>query len=421
LTGAGLEPRRSILRTFAVARGESYAVMPGGLTRVAAEAGSSLISNQSGAVSKDTWVLASEPEPSSAWWLRDGPAVRAIEPAGSMPSRAAENLFWLGRYAERAESVCRLLRVVHDRRNEFATGANPAGKACVNDLLGALTHVTATYPGFLGHGGGLAAGPDAVGAELAALTLDSERAGTLAYAVRQLLDAAHAVRDQLSSDTWLVVADLDRDLLGARSGRRADPAVLGRVMRSLLALAGLGAESMVRDPGWRFLEIGRRLERGLQLTALLRAIVTEERDTATDSLLLESALTSAESIITYRRRYRSHAQLETVLDLLLLDPDNPRSLAYQVQRLAEETDVLPGGRPLAGRLSDAGRAVLQVSTTLRLADTAALAQTSDDGRRQALDGFLTDMAAALTTAGDAVTATHFTHLLPQRPMGRGMG
>jgi uncharacterized alpha-E superfamily protein len=188
------------------------------------------------------------------------------------------------------------------------------------------------------------------------------------------------------------------------------------VLRGLLALAGLGAESMVRDPGWRFLEIGRRLERGLQLTSLLRAILTEERDTATDSLLLESVLTTAESIITYRRRYRSHAQLETVLDLLLLDPDNPRSLAYQVQRLAEESDVMPGGRP-AGRVTDVGRAVLQVSSTLRLADTATLAQASDDGRRHSLDRFLAEVSESLTTAGDAVTSTHFTHLLPQRALG----
>jgi uncharacterized circularly permuted ATP-grasp superfamily protein/uncharacterized alpha-E superfamily protein len=414
VTADGLTARSSVLRAFVVARGDSFAAMPGGLTRVAAD-DRGVVSNQAGAISKDTWVLASEPEPSSGWWLRDGPAVPAIEPAASMPSRAAENLFWLGRYAERAEGTCRLLRVVHDRRNEFANGPTPAGTACVHALLGALTHVTTTYPGFLGEIGprGLDAG--AVGEELRALTVDHERPGSLAHAVRRMLDAAYAVRDQLSNDTWLVVADLDRDLLGGRAARRGDRAALGRVMRSLLALAGLGAESMVRDPGWRFLEIGRRLERALQLLALLRAVLTEERDTATDSLLLESVLTAAESIITYRRRYRSHAQLETVLDLLLLDPENPRSVAFQVHRLAQETDVLPGARATAaGRLTETAKAVLQVSTQLRLADTRALAAGAADGTRPALDAFLRDLAGSLLEAGDAVTTAHFTHLLPQR-------
>src|SRR6201999_3066564 len=113
-------------------------------------------------------------------------------------------------------------------------------------------------------------------------------------------------------------------------------AVIGRVMSSLLALAGLAAESMVRDPGWRFMDAGRRLERGAQLVALLRATVVADRDTATNSLLWESVLTSAESIITYRRRYQSRAQLETVLDLMLIDPGNPRSLGFQLDRLSED-------------------------------------------------------------------------------------
>jgi uncharacterized alpha-E superfamily protein len=253
------------------------------------------------------------------------------------------------------------------------------------------------------------------------LTLDHDRPGTLAHAVHQALDAASAVRDQLSADTWLVVADLDRDLLGPRASRRADRAALGRVMRSLLALAGLAAESMVRDPGWRFLEIGRRLERGLQLIALLRAGLTDERDTATDSLLYESILTSAESIITYRRRYRSHAQLETLLDLLVLDPDNPRSLGHQVDRLTRETALLPGGQPPAGRLSDVGRAVLHASTAVRLADTSALARPDAQRRRPALDAFLVETGELLTAAGDALTAAYFTHLLPQRSLGLGGG
>ena len=123
----------------------------------------------------------------------------------------------------------------------------------------------------------------------------------------------------LSPDTWLVVGHLDRDLADARS--RLAPAALtgalGRVVHAMLAWSGLSAESMVRDDGWQFMEAGRRIERGVLLCQLLRATVTVQRDDATDSLVLESVLVATESIITYRRRYRSRAQVETALDLLL--------------------------------------------------------------------------------------------------------
>ena len=412
LTSEGLESRRSVLRVFAVARNESYVVMPGGLTRVAPDGGASSISNQAGALTKDTWVLASEPEPLTGFWLQSGPAVEGIDPMSSMPSRAAENLWWLGRYAERAEALTRLLRTVHDRRDEFQGSTNPAGIATLGALLAALTTVSATYPGFVGEGSQERL--ESPGAELLDLVVNDRRPGTLAHAVRALLGNAYAVRDQLSRDTWLVVGPLERaisELGGPLADSQAQSlAVLAQVMRSLLALGGLGIESMVRDVGWRFMDAGRRLERGVQLVSLLRATVPEARGTATDSLVLESVLSAAESIITYRFRYRSHAQLETVLDLLLLDEGNPRSLAYQLQRLTEDFDVLPiTSHP---RLREEQRLVLQAFTTLRLADPAALVAEQADRRRPALDAFLGQLHHLLLQAGEAVDRTNFVHVSP---------
>lgn len=411
LTVGGLAPRRYVLRAFAVSTGDAYVVMPGGLTRVApTDDEHALISNQAGAISKDTWVLASAAEPSGGYWLRGGPLVPALEPEASMPSRAAENLFWLGRYAERADAVTRLLRVVFDRRNEFAHGTNPAGTAALEALLRALTEVTTTGPGFLDDA--ILADP---GDELASLMSDRDRPGTLAHAVAGMLDAAYAVRDQLSNDTWLVVADLDRDLVVGRPTSANHRATLGRVMRGLLALSGLASESMVRDPGWRFMEIGRRIERSLQLVRLLRACVGEERGRATDSLLLESVLVAAESIITYRRRYRSQAQPATVLDLLLLAPENPRSLSFQVQRLAEEVGVLPGSGS-RGPVTEVGHEVVELRAALRAVDTSALAAVDDDRQREELVAFLDQVASRLTRAAEAINVAHFTHLLPQRSL-----
>jgi uncharacterized circularly permuted ATP-grasp superfamily protein/uncharacterized alpha-E superfamily protein len=415
LTDAGFQARRSVLRSFAVAQGDSFMVMPGGLIRVAPGAANSLISNQMGAVTKDAWVLASEPEQLGGFWLNTGPVVEA---AGSMPSRAAENLFWLGRYAERSESVVRLLRVVADRRNEFASGSSVAGSMCLRLLLVALTNVTTTFPGFTEPG--RLAEP---GQELFDLIVDEDRAGTLAHGVRHLLDAAYAVRDQLSNDTWLVIGNLDREILELRalsSDARSTgvQGALSRSMQSLLAFAGLHGESMVRDPGWHFLDAGRRLERAMHLTALIRATLITSNDAATDSLVMESVLSTAESIITYRRRYRSQAQVQTVLDLLLLDPGNPRSLSYQLERLQQDIAQLPRSRSgKADRLSAEERLVLEASTMLRLADTATLASTDSNGARLALGQFLVQLDGLLRETANAIDSEHFARQMPQHAFG----
>jgi uncharacterized alpha-E superfamily protein len=412
LTTTGLESRRSVMRAFAVARRDSYVVMPGGLTRVAPNESNGRISNQAGAIAKDTWVLASEPERLTGFWLQSGPAVEGIDPMSSIPSRAAENLWWLGRYAERAEAATRLLRTVHDRQGDFQGSANPAGIASLRALLTALTRITSTYPGFVGDGSQeRLAAPEH---ELLDLIVNYQRSGALAHAVRSLIDAAHAVRDQLSRDTWLIVGPLERaisELSGTADGRHGQvQAALQQVMQSLLALGGLGIESMVRDLGWRFMDAGRRIERSIQLLSLLRATVTQARGTATDSLVLESVLTAAESIITYRFRYRSQAQLETLLDLLLLDPGNPRSLTYQLDRLTDDLDALP--IPSERRLREEQRLVLEASTALRLADLATLVVEEEDGHRLALDAFLGHVQDTLLLAADAVDRAHFTRLVP---------
>ncbi|MBL8774527.1 MAG: circularly permuted type 2 ATP-grasp protein [Acidimicrobiales bacterium] len=414
VTDAGLAPRRTTLRTFAVARGDHYIVMPGGLSRVAPDAIGELITNQAGALSKDTCVLAAEPERLTGFWLQPASDDEDAEPAPRPPTspRAAEHLFWMSRYAERAEVLARLLRVIADRRNEFAAGATPAGVTSVRILLRALTQVSGTWPGFVGDDAAdRLAHPDA---ELRSVLVDEGRAGSLAFDVRHMLDATAEVRDLLSSDTWLVVGHLDRDLddLRLRSASGPDPTALGRVLQALLALSGLAAENTVRDAGWRFLEAGRRIERSLQLTALLRATVTEATGTATDSLVLESTLIAAESIITYRRRYRSRAQVDTVLDLLVLDPDNPRSLAHQTAALHEATVGLP-------RRQGAGASPVETLTEaaadlVRVADTAALSELDDAGRRPSLIAFLERLDDLLVRSAEALDVEHFSHQMPQR-------
>ncbi len=413
LADDGFEPHPTVLRTFAVAKASDYLVMTGGLARTARTSDAGPITNRTGAVAKDTWVLSSEPETLGGFWLTGAPS-QATEPAAPLPSRAAENMFWLGRYAERAEAAVRLLRVVNGRRTEFEQVAEGPGADALEALLVAVTRVTTTFPGFVGDDAAeKLADP---GEELLALVVDDTRPGTVAQAIARMFDSVEVLRDQLSVDTWLVIGSMQGRLerLETVSLDRDDAvtSVLNGLLESLLALAGLMAESMVRDHAWQFMESGRRVERALQITALVGALLTVDYEPAAESLIAESALTAAESIITYRRRYRSHAQVDTLLDLLLSDPGNPRSLRFQLDRLDEGVGALD-----AARRHDAGAVALtKVREALDMLggiDSTGLADVSG-GTRPGLSSFLWEMRRHLLEIAEAIGADNFTRLLPQQ-------
>ena len=428
VTPHGLEPRRFLLRTFAVAKDGGYRLMTGGLGRVAARAGSTLVSSFSGSPAKDVWVLS----PATATVLSIPPARQApvglpdlapVPPVGEVvPStRAAEDLFWLGRYAERAEDAVRVLRVLDDLAEDWTSRPGTPGNLSLRMLLRTVTRVTTTFPGFTGPGAGRLL--DDPRPELLALVVDGTRAGTLAHAVDRTVEAAHAVRDQLSLDTWVVLGSLDRVLDEVRQAARdgveqpLQPA-LARMLEGLLALAGLGAESMVRDVGWYFMDAGRRLERALQVAALLRHVLAPADDvplpTAVEALVLESVLIAGESIITYRRRHQGRPRPGGVVDLLLADRHNPRSVAYQLERFADDLAHLPpettpaGGAP-AGRV-EAREALAAVQARLREVDAAEVADP------QALTATLAEVHAAITALAASFAQAHFVHAAPQRSL-----
>ena len=286
LVDGRLEARAAVLRTFAVARDGSWRLMPGGLTRTMPEG--ELPIHAMGGAGKDTWVLASEPESAISLLAGAEGRVAALDPAHAISSRVAENLFWMGRYAERAEATVRLARVILDRRNDTAAEWNPTATAALTTLLEAFTTLTATFPGFVGAGADeRLAAPEQ---HLLGVLTDRDMVGSLAFDLAALLDSAVAVRDQLSLDTWLVLNTIEVDLAIVGEAGVEDPmagarAGLGGVMKGLLALAGLVNESMVRDPGWQFLDAGRRLERALLLVRLLRATLVPARPDAVDGLV----------------------------------------------------------------------------------------------------------------------------------------
>jgi uncharacterized circularly permuted ATP-grasp superfamily protein/uncharacterized alpha-E superfamily protein len=403
LSAGRMSPRSMVLRTFAVAQGGDYHVLSGGLVRVAGQRDSLLVSSQAGAVAKDAWVLTSRPALVHDDWLADGAPSEMRQ--GVVSPRMAEDLFWLGRYTERAEATTRLLRTVRDRSGDFTHSPEPAGAACLSALLEVLTTVTATWPGFTGTAG--APRRQAPHAELHALVVDASRPGTLAHSVHNVMAATRAVRDQLSPDTWLVLGDLEaalRELDVESAGDVVVGQVLTRSLVGLLALAGLSAESMVRDLGWHFMESGRRVERAQQVVALLHAALLEERPADVDGLVLESVLIASESIITYRRRYAPGAEIGAILELLLVDRQNPRSIAHQLDRLSGNLSHLP-------KSSELREAVEQISMQVRAADLPDLTARVDGRRRADLGAFLSDVEAQLRRLGRALERTYFEDVL----------
>ncbi|WP_148288786.1 circularly permuted type 2 ATP-grasp protein [Ilumatobacter nonamiensis] len=418
LHDGGFESRPTVLRSFAVADGESYVAMRGGLGRTGSGDVDAPITNRAGASSKDIWVLRSasqSPSPSGSEFLPSDHAVPSAASTEALPARVAENLFWLGRYAERAEATVRLIRTVTARCDEFLDAAAGPGPASLTVVLEALTRLTGTYPGFVGDDAEkLFEDPTD---ELFSLVVDERRPGTVAYAVRRMFDALDVVRDQTSVDTWLVVGSLQREL--ERVERRTDDhdamtRVLSELLQGLLSLSGIASESMVRDLGWQFMDAGRRIERSIHVATLVGTTLGTQRSAPVESLAVESVLVAGESIITSRRRYGSRAVAATTIELLLADAGNPRSLRFQVDRLVDNPAII--GRDATARPTAAATLLDELNLLLTATDFARLAEVDERGHRTQLEAFVDAVRAKLAATSNAVTAESFRRLHAQFTM-----
>ena len=309
-----LSARTVGLRVFAVATPGGYRVMPGGLTRVAVDGDSRVIAMQRGGRSKDTWVLSDAPV-NAAFSLISN-TVRAADlvgPRSNLPSRAAENLFWFGRYAERCDSAARLLRVaiggVLDHDADPADGIAPA--LILAERLGVIDSLD----------------DPAIGLLRAATHPDE----AMSRRLHQLARVAFNLRNRMSADSWRTLNQLASDPIFQRGASLPLALVwLDRAVTSMMTLSGFVLDGMTRTIGWRFLSMGRRIERLMHLCTALQTATTEGRSHSLDWLL---ELT--DSIGTYRSRYLVTPEWLPVLDMLLRDDANPRSVAFQLKGLGD--------------------------------------------------------------------------------------
>jgi uncharacterized circularly permuted ATP-grasp superfamily protein/uncharacterized alpha-E superfamily protein len=400
--------RHVVLRVYVVAAGDSYVVMPGGLTRVSSSLDSLVVSMQRGGGSKDTWVLADGPTPQLSL-LRPAPAPLEVSRATfDLPSRVADNLFWLGRYVERVELAVRTLRAILPRIHQESDPARAAGLKAGLQLLWALGYFGADMPG--------ADRPTVeLERDVLGIIFDSAGHSTLSRNLDQVRRLAWLLRDRISADAWRILNQFAQHFATPAPPEplRMSGALnlLDNAIVTLSAFGGLVMESMTRGHGWRFLDIGRRLERAVQMVALLRHGLGF--DPVKESGQLEMLLEVADSSLTYRSRYLTSVHAELLLDLLLLDEANPRSVAFQLARLREHIDQLPDTQTLIRRPTEAHIAV-RMLTTVQLADLKDLVSTDGTGRWDKLEDLLNRLAAELRVLSETLTRAYFNRAISPR-------
>lgn len=330
-TGDRLTPRPFMLRVFLVRTDKGWSVMPGGFCRISSAPDARAVSMQRGDRSADVWVLTGG-EPSAAALLPDPENVKVRRSSGVLPSRAADNLFWLGRYVERAEATLRLTRVLVSR---LAEDGDPDASPLLSRLLG-LLGAWGAMPRDLAR---------ATPARHAVAVLTRrDVAGALPQLVQAVRNSAAVIRDRFSPDAWRALVDLEACVNAPMPATPSEADVHERAdaaLRILAAFSGLASENMNRLTGWRFLQLGRRMERALGTLRVARAFGASDAPQGA----LDALLQVADGVITYRSRYVVMEARGPVLDLVLLDPENPRSVAFQVERMARNLRVLPGRDP----------------------------------------------------------------------------
>ena len=398
-------PGHMALRMFAVASNRGYQVMSGALAHSSAQLAASNQSLFIGHGSKDVWVQAEGAVAAVTLLQPPGTPIPPRRSGNDLPSRVADSLFWLGRHVERAEASARLLRSILARL-VGEVGARQSRRtdrvvACAGRRRGAQTAVDAP----VGNG------------TLETLALeflhDAGRPTSLHNMLAALARVATVVRDRISLDTWRILKRIDNDFqprypLGVSS--LADAlATLNQMILNFSALAGVAMENMTRGPGWQFFDLGRRIERALSSISLMRVALFIPGPS--EHGVFEALLEIADSSMTYRNRYATNLQLGPLIDLLVTDETNPRSIAYQLVALADHVEHAPRQQSEA-LLSDEQKTMIAVLSRVRLADLAGLGEVDETGVRRKLDTFLHELTADLGHFASQVSHKYLVHAGP---------
>ena len=394
--GAG-NPRPVVLRLFVLWDGQDYFVMPGGIARLVAQDTLGTVALSLAGGCKDVWVLPDAGQQPELSYAVTAPPPMLERLASDLPSRTVENLFWLGRYAERLEQ---LLRVCRSTTRCLVNESANAQTAALAELLRRLR--LAPEPP--------TAAPEreALQASVLALLFDESHSAGARQLLKRIHTLSFSVRDRLSADTWRIL-----NLLGTDAGQRAGhlplvfaSSALNRLVLDLAAFSGMEMENMTRGHGWAFLDLGRRIERGISIARLVEAAI---RCTASHDFVLELLLEIADSTITYRRRYFAEPLLAGVLELLLFDPSNPRGLAFQLTVLQRHAASLPAG-PNPDSVAELKHRLNHLAAGV---DRVRPESTDGSGTASEAAHWLAGLTAELGGISDLLTHVYFSQVLPR--------
>jgi len=323
-----------------------------------------------------------------------------------LTSRAADHLFWVGRYVERIDCSARLLRTILTKFRLSQEYKDDLDDQCLAVLLPALNYVTGARLGF----------PDRLSAPqellevLLALAKDTKKTGSISANMQAWNYAAVSVRDLWSQDTWRSVDRIQhRWQPRAMAGVEPLQTSLDELVTGIVAFTGLINESMTREAGWLMLDSGRRLERALLLVALLRGTLQAKHGQALSQQVVEAVLVATDSVTVYQRRYRTVMQLPLLLELLLFDPSHPRSVAYQLAQLSGHVAALPRDAGKA-RLSVEERLILKAYTDVRLSSVDEVLATTEASWGYDRLGWLLDSTTQLLwQLASEVAQAYFNH------------
>lgn len=407
-----LKPWAFALRGYVVHRGGQYIPLPGGLGRVASDAADLERMMTAGELSQDVWVLSSSPVEDVSLLAPTKDTLALKRSGDDLPSRVADNLFWLGRNVERAEAQARLLRTTLVR----LTGERENVPE-MPVLLRALAERGQIEPDYVIED--LNRNLPEIAEMLPASAVDDRLALSLRASIQQALRIAAKVRDRVALDLWRIVSRIDetsRLSPGARPDAAEIISMLDQMITELVALSGLAAESMTRTQAWRFLDLGRRIERAWQTAVLCRSTMSAPGPHEND--VLEAVLVTVDSVMTYRSRYLASIQPAPVIDLVICDETNPRSIVYQLSVIAAHVDRLPRST-VDGPRSIEQRLALALLNAVRLADPHELAKIDQRHSRASLAKLLDRVSDILPKLADALSGRFLIHAGLQRHYSAG--